>query len=169
MNTGIKLVLTLIVLGLVGCGGKEKKQESFTIQKTKTEKTETSTAETNTDKVPPSKRVDLTNKGVGAITELVLPAEIDDDLVAKGAELFKVNCTACHRPHKKFIGPAPEKILERRTPEWIMNMILDPERMVKEDPLAKELLIEHNGSPMANQSLNEEEARAILEYFRTLK
>jgi hypothetical protein len=35
--------------------------------------------------------------------------------------------------------------------------------------LAQELLKEHNGSPMANQSLKEEEARAILEYFRTLK
>ncbi|MGB5315590.1 MAG: cytochrome c, partial [Robiginitalea sp.] len=60
-------------------------------------------------------------------------------------------------------------ILERRTPEWVMNMILAPEQMVKDDPLAKELLIEFNGSPMANQSLTEEQARAVLEYFRTLK
>ena len=50
-----------------------------------------------------------------------------------------------------------------------MNMILNPEQMVKEDPLAKELLIEFNGSPMANQGLTEEDARAVLEYFRTLK
>jgi hypothetical protein len=41
--------------------------------------------------------------------------------------------------------------------------------MVNEDPLAKELLMEFNGSPMANQGLSEEEARAVLEYFRTLK
>ena len=79
-------------------------------------------------------------------------------------------CTACHRPNKKFIGPAPLGIMERRrTPEWIMNMILDPEGMVANDPLAKELLIEFNGSPMANQNLTEEETRAVLEYFRTLK
>ena len=50
-----------------------------------------------------------------------------------------------------------------------MNMILDPEGMVQKDPLAKSLLIEFNGSPMANQSLTKEEARAVLEYFRTLK
>lgn len=37
------------------------------------------------------------------------------------------------------------------------------------DPLAKELLIEFNGSPMANQNLSQEDARAVLEYFRTLK
>ena len=76
---------------------------------------------------------------------------------------------ACHRPDKKFIGPAPKGVLERRTPEWVMNMILNPEEMVQKDPLAKDLLVEFNGSPMANQNLTEEEARAVLEYFRTLK
>ena len=90
-------------------------------------------------------------------------------MAATGAEVYKKMCTACHRPNKKFIGPAPLGIMERRTPEWIMNMILDPEGMVANDPLAKELLIEFNGSPMANQSLTEEETRAVLEYFRTLK
>jgi hypothetical protein len=49
-----------------------------------------------------------------------------------------------------------------------MNMILNPDQMVKEDPLAKDLLLEFNGSPMANQGLTEEQARAVLEYFRTL-
>jgi hypothetical protein len=47
-----------------------------------------------------------------------------------------------------------------------MNMILDPDKMVKENPAAKQLLAEYL-SPMANQSLTETEARAILEYFRT--
>ena len=75
---------------------------------------------------------------------------------------------ACHKPDKKFIGPAPTGIFKRRTPEWIMNMILNPEEMTQKDPLAKALLVEFNGSPMANQNLTEEEARQVLEYFRTL-
>jgi len=41
--------------------------------------------------------------------------------------------------------------------------------MVQKDPIARQLLIDHNGSPMADQGLTEEEARQILEYFRTLK
>ena len=49
-----------------------------------------------------------------------------------------------------------------------MNMILDPEGMVQKDPMARQLLIDYNGSPMANQNLTREEARAVLEYFRTL-
>ena len=83
-------------------------------------------------------------------------------------ELERRNYPNCHKADKKFIGPAPKGIFERRSPEWVMNMILDPEGMTKNDPIAKQLLIEYNGSPMANQGLTEEEARAILEYFRTL-
>ena len=72
-------------------------------------------------------------------------------------------------PDKKFIGPAPKGIFERRSPEWIMNMILNPENMIQNNQEAKELLAEFNGAPMANQNLTQEEARAVLEYFRTLK
>ncbi|WP_411029894.1 c-type cytochrome [Spongiimicrobium sp. 3-5] len=169
MHIGIRFVSLLSLSLLLSCGGKEEKKEGFVIKSKKTEEVSAKTSETPSNVVPASKRVDLTNKGVGAVKELKLPETIDETMAATGAELFKTNCTACHRTHKKFIGPPPLDILKRRTPEWVMNMILDPELMVKEDPLAKELLVEHNGSPMANQSLNEDEARAILEYFRTIK
>jgi hypothetical protein len=49
-----------------------------------------------------------------------------------------------------------------------MNMILNPEEMVNKDPIAKELLDRYL-SPMADQNLTEEEARKVLEYFRTIK
>ena len=99
---------------------------------------------------------------------LALPSEIDDELAEKGKEVYEIKCTACHKLDKRFIGPAPKDIFKRRTPAWIMNMILNPEEMVQKDPIAKQLLIEYNGSPMANQNLTEDEARAIVEYFRTL-
>jgi len=50
-----------------------------------------------------------------------------------------------------------------------MNMILSPDKMIQSDPIAKQLLVEANLAPMANQNLTEEQARKILEYFRTLK
>lgn len=166
MKVTLKIITVLFVSLLISCGGKEeKKEETFSYQKkAPTEKKETPKTET----VKASERVDLTNKGVGPITSLELPAEINETMAAKGADVFKKMCTACHRTDKKFIGPAPTGILKRRAPEWVMNMILNPEEMIQNDPLAKELLIEFNGSPMANQNLTEEEARAILEYFRTL-
>lgn len=164
----INLALLLFSLLLLSCGGKEeKKKDGFSVdrQKTVTEVPKTDTGATETKA---SERIDLTNKGVGPITSLSLNDEIDQTMAAQGKEVYDQMCLACHRIGKKFIGPAPDKILERRSPEWVMNMILNPEVMVKEDPLAKELLIEFNGSPMANQGLTEEQARAVLEYFRTL-
>ncbi len=167
MKILIKSVVLLFSLLLISCGGKEeKKKEGFSVkrQKTTTEKTVETPA---TKETKASERIDLTNKGVGPITSLTLN-DVDDAMAAKGKEVYDQLCLACHRIGKKFIGPAPDGILERRTPEWVMNMILNPDQMVKEDPLAKDLLMEFNGSPMANQGLTEEQARAVLEYFRTL-
>ncbi len=108
------------------------------------------------------------NNGVGPIKTLTLSGEINQDMALKGQEAYEAKCTACHKVEKKFIGPSPKGIFERRTPAWVMNMILNPEEMVQKDPMAKQLLMDYNGSPMANQNLTEEEARAVLEYFRTL-
>lgn len=107
-------------------------------------------------------------QGVGPVKAFTLPTEIDQELAAKGKETYEAMCTACHKVDKKFIGPAPKDILTRRNPAWIMNMILAPEKMIIEDPIAKKLLGDFNGAPMANQNLTQEQARAILEYFRTL-
>ena len=167
MKIFAKSLLLLISVLLFACGGKEeKKSEGFSIERKKVDTEKTVDPPASNDKA--SERVDLTSKGVGPITSLELADEIDQAMADTGKEVYDRMCLACHRVGKKFIGPAPDGILERRTPEWVMNMILNPEVMVKEDPLAKELLMEFNGSPMANQNLTEEEARAILEYFRTL-
>lgn len=166
MKKTLKFLMTLLITLLISCGGKEeKKKEGFSYEKK--EPTEQKT--TKVESIPASKKIDLANKGIGPISSLKLPPEIDQTMVTHGADVYKKMCTACHRADKKFIGPAPTGIMERRTPEWVMNMILNPEQMVKEDPLAKDLLMEFNMSPMANQGLSEEDARAVLEYFRTLK
>jgi cytochrome c len=111
----------------------------------------------------------MTSKGIGPISSVTLGETIDDAMAAKGKEVFDANCTACHKTDKKFVGPNPTGVTERRTPEWIMNMIMNPENMILEDPTAIALLAEYNGAPMANQNIAEADARAILEYFRTLK
>ncbi|HZW76843.1 MAG TPA: cytochrome c [Flavobacteriaceae bacterium] len=167
MKHVMKTLAAVAILTLVSCGGKEeKKEEKVTLRSTTTE-TVTEAAPATSD-VKPSERVDMSTKGVGPVKSVTIGETIDQAMAAKGEELYKTNCLACHKTDKKFIGPAPKGILDRRTPEWVMNMILDPEGMVKNDPLAKELLVEFNGSPMANQGLTQDEARQIVEYFRTL-
>ncbi|MEO8772769.1 MAG: c-type cytochrome [Gelidibacter sp.] len=161
-----KALMIFTVLGLTiltGCGDGEKKEAS-PYGKTTEQPTETKAVNTT----PASVRVDLTNKGIGPIKSVTLGAEIDQAMADKGKEVYNMNCTACHKVDKKFIGPAPKGILERRTPEWVMNMIMNPEEMTQKDPLANDLLVEFNGSPMANQNMSEEQTRQMLEYFRTL-
>jgi len=166
MKLTIKFISILSLLIAFSCGEKEKK-ESYSSESGNTLE-ETKKAEPVSN-VKASERIDLTNKGVGPIKSITLPAEIDPTLAAQGQDVYNKMCTACHKPNEKFIGPPPAGILERRTPEWVMNMILNPEVMIVQDPLAKDLLMEFNGAPMANQNLTEDQARAVLEYFRTLK
>lgn len=108
----------------------------------------------------------MTN-GIGPVSSIQLGA-INQAMVTEGAEIFKNKCSSCHKPTQKYVGPAPVGVLDRRKPEWVMNMILNPEEMVEKDPVAKALLTRYL-APMANQNLTQEEARKILEYFRTLE
>ena len=153
------LFYSVIALLLISCGGGGKsKIDEIKARSIKAEPTSLAEAENNWKDY----------QGFGPVDPFDLPAEINQELAVQGEEVYSAKCTACHKPDKRFIGPAPKGILEKRNPAWIMNMILNPEEMVQKDPLAKQLLIEFNGSPMANQNLTKEEARAVLEYFRTL-
>lgn len=154
----IRNIVTVVVLsvGIMSCGGGNGDTTTESAEKSKPESML-------------KKKVDpMQDKGVGPISSLTLDAEINTEMAEEGKVIYDKLCTACHKPTERFIGPAPKGILERRTPEWVMNMILNPDQMVKENEQAKKLLMEYNGSPMANQNLTEEEARKVLEYFRTL-
>lgn len=126
-------------------------------------------ANSNSDKKATETIDPKADKGVGPITSLILDDKIDESMVKKGQEIFQAKCTACHKTDVKYIGPAPKGVLDRRSPEFVMNMILNPEKMIAENATVKQMIGENNGAVMANQNLTKEEARAVLEYFRTLK
>lgn len=167
MKIAFRSVALIFSIVLMSCGGKEEKKESFSVDRAKTTEKAPEAAPA-ADEVPASQRITLGDKGVGQIKEITLDPEIDTEMAAAGEAIYKTNCTACHKLDKRFIGPSPKGIMERRSPEWIMNMILDPKLMTEQDRCAKDLLIEFNGAAMANQNLTVEETRSILEYFRTL-
>lgn len=146
------LVLAIAVAIMSSCGSDGKKKDKAETPKE---------AEKEVVEIDPMK-----DKGIGPISSITL-GEIDEAMAAEGKEVFKAKCSACHKMSKRFVGPGLAGVTERRTPEWIMNMILNPEEMVEKNLAAKKLLEEYL-SPMANQSLVEKEARAILEYFRTV-
>ncbi len=166
------LALVLCTIFMISCSPSESNSGSSKSeqpkQTTNTEAQKPKPKPTTDSSIPASERVELDNKGVGPITSVELDDEVNKDLAAEGEKLFNQYCTLCHKTEEKYIGPALTGILDRRSPEWVMNMILKPELMVMKDPLAKDLLKEYNNSPMSNQNISEDQARAMLEYFRTL-
>ncbi len=155
LGLGIGLILGITI---AGCGGSETGEGAHAES---SQQVKEGSDESSEESANPF--------GVGPIQEeMKLPATIDEQLAAKGEEIFKAKCTACHKIEEKYIGPPIKGVTEKRRPEWIMNMILAPEKMIQEDPIAKQLVIESNGAIMANQGLTEEEARAVLEYFRKI-
>ncbi len=141
-----KAILTsaIILFVVIGCTKKEAPQDSATV----------------------SEAGGANSLGIGPIKSLTLEAELQPDLVKKGADIFTAKCAACHRVDEKYVGPSLKGVTERRAPEWIMNMILNPAEMLEKDPTAREMLAEFM-VPMTFQNVSEEEARAILEYFRS--
>lgn len=106
------------------------------------------------------------SKGIGPITKVDL-GEIDQAKAAKGKQHFDTKCSACHKFEEKVVGPPLAGVTERRTPEWIMNMILNPVEMTQKDPAAMELYATYLVQ-MTFQNVSQDETREILEYFRQM-
>jgi len=106
--------------------------------------------------------------GIGPVKEVKLDPQINNDLVNKGKQIFDVKCTPCHKIGEKLVGPPLKDVTKRRKPEWIMNMILNPEQMIRENMIAKSLSTSGQyPTPMTFQNVTQDDARAILEYFRS--
>ena len=106
------------------------------------------------------------DKGIGPVTEIKLDP-LDVALAEKGKTLFDTKCVACHKFDMKLIGPPLKGIISRRTPEWTMNMMLNPVEMTQTDTIAKNLF-EILRVQMVTQDLSKEDVRSIYEYLRQL-
>ena len=105
--------------------------------------------------------------GIGPIKQPVELGAPDATLASAGEEIFRMKCTACHRVEERYIGPALGNVLERRSAAYTMNMMMNPTEMTQRHPVAKGLLAEYL-APMPFQDLTEQDARAIVEYLRTV-
>lgn len=148
---------------LMACGNSEKEEKQQITIGTQTSRQAPAAQTKSTRDI-----VDLSNKGIGPITSITLSDEIDSKLAEKGKIVFDNMCIACHKVDRRFIGPQVKGVTKLRAPEWIMNMIMNPEEMIQKDPIAKQMLVEFNMAVMANQNISESDARAILEYFRQI-
>ncbi len=147
----VTALLTVLIL-VVGCGGGEPQSAK--------------------NKAPKAEKDGLSafqlEHGIGPITEVVTISELDAAAIEKGENIFVMNCSACHKVDERYIGPAMVDVIGRRSPTYMMNMILNPDEMVKKHPEGKKMLAEFL-SPMPNQNLSQEDAHAVVQYLVSLK
>ena len=87
-------------------------------------------------------------------------------MAKQGHEVLEHKCAACHKMGERYVGPALGGVTKRRSPAFIMNMVLNPQGMVEKHPVTRKLLGEFY-TAMPNQQLSPEEARKVVEYLRT--
>lgn len=63
------------------------------------------------------------------------------------------------------MGPDLAGVMERRSYEWTRAIIANPDSMLAEDPIARQLLEEYR-IRMTYQRISPYEVRAVLEYLR---
>ena len=105
--------------------------------------------------------------GIGPLTEEVTVGPVDAALAKQGQALFETKCSACHKAGERYVGPALGGVVDRTSPTFVMNMILNPEGMYTKHPEVRKLLAEYM-TQMPNVGATKEDARALMEYLRTL-
>lgn len=145
-----KLVILFAVLVIYSCGSSSSNDSENSTEKPK------SMVE---DEVPDD------GKGIGEITHVDLNSPLNASMIAAGKATYELKCAACHKlSAQRVVGPGWKGVTDRRKPEWIMNMTLNVEVMLDEDPVANALFKECL-TRMPNQNLTTEDARAVVEFM----
>lgn len=103
--------------------------------------------------------------GIGPVTNLIELGSYDPELAQQGRQIYSTLCAMCHGQNDSDIAPTLDSVLERRSPEYVMNMILNPTGMIRWHPTRsgnKSYL-----TSMPYQALTTDDARAIVEYLRS--
>ena len=110
-----------------------------------------------TDKTPD-------DKGIGPVTKVTIDG-INQEMAMQGKGIFDMKCLTCHRADVDGVGPKLKNITGKRTPEWIMNIILNPQEMILKNTTAKKVSEKYK-MHMSTYGLTGQDARAVLEYLR---
>lgn len=143
------LVAAFSLLLLGACNSDSSKET------TETEETTDNTTSMSTDP-----------KGIGPYENIELTHPLDESMVATGKQVYELKCSSCHKlDSDRVVGPGWAGVTDRRTPEWIMNFIVNVDEMLDRDT-ASQRMLEECLVRMPNQSLAEADARGVLEFMR---
>ena len=107
------------------------------------------------------------DNGIGPIKELLLK-DVDQVLALRGQKIFTMQCMACHQLDTRSVGPPLRNITKKNTPVFIMNYLLNTTEMQRKDPILMKLVAEYKVI-MPDQQLTRDDARAVLEYLRSVE
>jgi mono/diheme cytochrome c family protein len=87
---------------------------------------------------------------------------------AEGEQTFKTKCAACHTIGSgKLVGPDLQDVTQRRTAEWMMAFITNPQAVIDSgDKDAAQLVKDANGVIMPAPGLTDTEIAAVIEYLK---
>lgn len=106
------------------------------------------------------------NRGSGKFSHVDIGDKLDVSLATGGEKIYGVKCAGCHKlTGEKLVGPGWQGVSTRHKPEWIMNFITNTDEMLNKDPKAQAQL-EICLVRMPNQSLEDTDARQLLEFMR---
>lgn len=143
-----------VILMINACGGDSKEENTSN---------QTQTMNTN-----PSGLSDWElENGFGPVKKKLNLGPIDKTMAAEGEKIFESKCATCHKLDERYTGPAQRNVLQRVTPEFFMNTVLNPDENLEKHPHSKKMLAEYM-TKMTNQNVNLQDARKLLEYFRVL-
>ncbi len=84
-----------------------------------------------------------------------------------GAELFRKNCTACHKLGAKLVGPDLTGVTDRRSNEWLHKFISSSQGLIASgDADAVKVFEENNKMVMPDQVLTSAEIDMVLAYLK---
>ncbi len=92
---------------------------------------------------------------------------IDPALADLGATVFDARCAGCHalRGDEK-LAPNLAGITLARDPAWLRAMILRPDSMTRDDPVARALLQTYGVQMQVAGGIDETATRAVMEFLR---
>lgn len=141
------LLLAIMALVYTGCGNGEEREPADT-----------------RDEAPELTEFELEH-GIGPVTERLDIGDLNVERARRGADIFDRRCTACHRMGRRFVGPPVGEVTEARSPEFIINFILNPEEMTNRHPVGQALLQEYM-TIMPYQNVSKEQAIEIVDFLR---
>ena len=146
----IKILFSLLlIVSLQACGGKSSER-----------------SETGEDSEKPNLTEFQLEHGIGPVTEHIEISDVlDPEMIEKGRNIYEMKCEMCHNMEGRMVGPPLGEITDKRSPEFLMNMILNPGEMARAHPVGHELLREYM-TVMPFQNVQRDEARAIVEFLR---